>query len=237
MRGTHLARVFWIVVALSACALVLAWNVTGEVAASNGVNTFSQNLLKNFPTPPTWIDDATGGKPAIYLGQQINDPQGIWLMEFWNRGLSYVWSLDGTAPPPGRLAPGYVTPDAQPDGTLVGKSIPQGNPPGVGRWTRSASGLVITEEGRDYKTDVVALTADRASGQFPARDQGVVSCHSFQGWRRWPSHPPWSRRRLHPGANNRPDLLRCREGKPFGSPRSGRRCAPRSRGGRRRSGR
>jgi hypothetical protein len=118
-------------IAIAACALVLAWNVTGEVSASNGVNVFSQNLLGNFPSPPTWIDDATGGKPTIYLGQQITDPQGIWLMEFWNKGITYVWSLDGTAPPPGRQAPGYVTPDAQPDGTLVGKSIPQGNPPGV----------------------------------------------------------------------------------------------------------
>ena len=114
-----------------AAVLVIAWNVAGEVSASNGVNTFSQNLLRNFPTPPTWIDDATGGKPTIYLGQKITDPQGIWLMEFWNRGLTYVWSLDGTAPPPGRQAPGYVTPDAGPDGLLTGKSIPHGAPPGV----------------------------------------------------------------------------------------------------------
>jgi hypothetical protein len=116
---------------LAAVGLVLAWNVTGEVAASNGVNNFSQALLKNFPTPPTWIDQATGGKPAIYLGKKITDPQGIWLMEFWNKGLTYVWSLDGTAPPPGRRAPGYVTPDMSPNGTLTGKSIPIGNPPGV----------------------------------------------------------------------------------------------------------
>ena len=118
-------------IAIGAAALVLAWNVTGEISASNGVNNFSQNLLRNFPSPPTWIDDATGGKPTIYLGQKITDPQGIWLMEFWNKGLTYVWSLDGTAPSPGRHAPGYVTPDAQPDGTLTGKSIPTGNPPGV----------------------------------------------------------------------------------------------------------
>ena len=51
-------------------------------------------------------------------------------MEFWNRGLSYVWSLDGTAPPPGRQAPGYVTPDAGPDGLLTGKSIPTGSAAG-----------------------------------------------------------------------------------------------------------
>jgi hypothetical protein len=52
-------------------------------------------------------------------------------MEFWNRGLTYVWSLDGTAPPPGRRAPGFVTPDAGPDGRLTGKSIPTGAPAGV----------------------------------------------------------------------------------------------------------
>jgi hypothetical protein len=127
------ARRHWLGTGITvvAAVLVIAWNVAGEVSASNGVNNFSKNLLRNFPTPPTWIDDATGGKSTIYLGQKITDPQGIWLMEFWNRGLSYVWSLDGTAPPPGRQAPGYVTPDAGPDGLLTGKSIPTGAPPGV----------------------------------------------------------------------------------------------------------
>jgi len=88
-------------------------------------------LLGNFPKPATWIDDATGGKPAIYLGQRITDPQGIWMMEFWNRGLSYVWSLDGSAPGPGGRAPGVATPEEGPDGRLTGKSIPNGAPPGV----------------------------------------------------------------------------------------------------------
>jgi hypothetical protein len=131
LRGV--ARRRWAVTGITATAvgLLLAWNVAGEVSASNGVNVFSRNLLRNFPTPPTWIDDATGRKPTIYLGQKITDPQGIWLMEFWNRGLTYVWSLDGTAPPPGRRAPGFVTPDAGPDGLLTGKSIPTGAPAGV----------------------------------------------------------------------------------------------------------
>ncbi|MGE5273842.1 MAG: hypothetical protein ACM3QU_08815 [Verrucomicrobiota bacterium] len=118
-------------IAATAVALLLAWNVAGEISSSNGVNVFSRTLLSNFPSPPTWIDDATGGRPTIYLGQKITDPQGIWLMEFWNRGLSYVWSLDGTAPGPGGQAPGVVTPDAAPDGRLTGKSIPTGAPPGV----------------------------------------------------------------------------------------------------------
>ena len=114
-----------------AAGLVLSWNVAGQVSASNGVNVFSKTLLSNFPAPPTWIDDATGGKQAIYLGQRVTNPQGIWLMEFWNRGLSYVWTLDGTGPPPGTYAPGFVTPDVRPNGRLTGTSIPGGAPPGV----------------------------------------------------------------------------------------------------------
>ena len=54
-----------------------------------------------------WIDEATGGKPAVYIGQKIADPNGIWSMEFWNRNVRRVWSLDGTAPGPGPV----LTPD------------------------------------------------------------------------------------------------------------------------------
>ena len=70
-----------------AAALVLSWNLAGEISASNGTNNFSQTLRSNFPSPPNWLDKATGGKPTIYLGQRITDPQGIWLMEFWNQSL------------------------------------------------------------------------------------------------------------------------------------------------------
>jgi hypothetical protein len=118
-------------IAAGAAALVLAWGLTGEISASNGTNSFSQALLANFPSPPNWLDKATGQKPTIYLGQGITDPQGIWLMEFWNRALKYVWSLDATAPGPGTTPPGYLTPDTAPDGRLVGRTIEHGAPPGV----------------------------------------------------------------------------------------------------------
>ena len=118
-------------VAGTAAGLVLAWNLAGEISASNGTNNFSQVLLGNFPSPPNWLDKATGQRPTIYLGQRITDPQGIWLMEFWNRSLQYVWSLDATAPGPGTTPPGYLTPDIAPDGRLTGASIPTGAPAGV----------------------------------------------------------------------------------------------------------
>ena len=64
-----------------------------------------------------WVDEATGGKPAVYIGQKIADPNGIWSMEFWNRNVRRVWSLDGTAPGPGPV----LTPDLiATDGRLAG---------------------------------------------------------------------------------------------------------------------
>ena len=118
-------------VGVAAAALVLSWNLSGEISASNGTNNFSQVLLGNFPSPPNWLDKVTGRKPTIYLGQRITDPQGVWLMEFWNRSIQYVWSLDATAPGPGTTPPGYLTPDIAPDGRLTGRTIEHGAPPGV----------------------------------------------------------------------------------------------------------
>jgi hypothetical protein len=124
-------RISFSIVAVAA-ALVLAWNLSGEISASNGTNVFSRTLLANFADPPDWLDRATHGRPAIYLGQRIPaSANGVWLMEFWNRSLRYVWSLDGTAPGPGTYPPGFVTPDAGPDGRLTGRSIPTGAPAGV----------------------------------------------------------------------------------------------------------
>jgi hypothetical protein len=108
-------------------ALVVAWNLAGQISASNGVNVFSRAQLGGFPSPPNWLDRATHGQPTVYLGQRITDPEGIWLMEFWNRSLHHVWSLDGTAPGPGF----FLTPDLGPDGRLTGRAIPNGAPPGV----------------------------------------------------------------------------------------------------------
>jgi hypothetical protein len=102
------------VVAIAA-ALVLAWNVTGEVTASAGSRDTAERFLANYPDPPDWVDRATGRAPTMYLGQNITDANGIWLTEFWNRSIKYVWSLDGKAPGPGPTVTPNVLP---PDGVL-----------------------------------------------------------------------------------------------------------------------
>lgn len=88
-------------VLVTGALLVLAWNATGQYTASEGARASAAALMGNFPDPPNWVDRATGNQPTLYIGQTIRDANGVWLNEFWNRSIHYVWSLDGTAPPPG----------------------------------------------------------------------------------------------------------------------------------------
>jgi len=84
-----------------AATLVLAWTMTAELTAASASNSFSRDFIRNLPAPLDWVDRATGGKPVLYLGQKIADPNGLWSIEFWNRSIKHVYSLDGTAPGPG----------------------------------------------------------------------------------------------------------------------------------------
>jgi len=107
----------WVLAATSTAAvLVLAWGLTGQIAAANYSNDASQSLIKNYPRPLTWLDQKTHGKPTLYLGQHLNSGTdlGVWLTEFWNRSLKYVWSVDGSAPGPGPTQ----TPNTHADGRL-----------------------------------------------------------------------------------------------------------------------
>ncbi|MFN2469292.1 MAG: hypothetical protein ABR521_14330 [Gaiellaceae bacterium] len=88
-------------VATLAAGLVLAWSLAGQISASNASNAFSDQFLRGFPRQTDWVDRATKGAPTLYLGQNLEDPNGLWSLEFWNRSIRYVWSLDGTAPGPG----------------------------------------------------------------------------------------------------------------------------------------
>ncbi len=94
----------------AAAALTLAWSLTGAIVGARAANSFSDDLRRNLPKPLDWVDRATGRQPTLYLGQQIADPNGVLSLEFWNRGIDKVWSIDGTAPEVGpTLTPDVVT--------------------------------------------------------------------------------------------------------------------------------
>jgi len=97
-------------------AATLAWTTTTEVYAAHGESLFAERLYGTLPKPANWLDRATDTRPVVFLGRAVADPNPIHLLEFWNRSVKGVWSLDGSAPGPGAT----VTPDLQsPDGTLT----------------------------------------------------------------------------------------------------------------------
>ncbi|HUF01393.1 MAG TPA: hypothetical protein VMN35_03120 [Gaiellaceae bacterium] len=104
-------------VAATAGVAVLAWSLTTEVYAAAAENDLSQRIARNLTEPYDWVERATGGGAVVVLGQQISDPTGIQLTEFFNPSIRKMWSLDGTA----RLVGGPIlTPDLEAtDGTLT----------------------------------------------------------------------------------------------------------------------
>jgi hypothetical protein len=85
---------------LTAC-LTLAWMMTSEISTTVGVDHFANQLRGHLPAQLNWVDLASHDQPVTYLGQEIKDPNGVWLTEFWNRSIKHVDSLDGSAPGPG----------------------------------------------------------------------------------------------------------------------------------------
>jgi hypothetical protein len=130
-----------------AALLVLAWTLAGQISAANYSNNEAQALVSNYPRPLDWLDKLTHGKPTMYLGQNLNSGTdlGVWLTEFWNRSLRYVWSVDGSAPGPGPTqtpntkADGRLYPVADVDYVLAERGIVLdgqvvGHPQQTGRW-------------------------------------------------------------------------------------------------------
>ena len=96
--------------------MTLTWTTTAEVYAAHGESLFAKRLYGTLPKPANWLDRQTGTRPVIFLGHSVTDPNPVHLLEFWNRAVTGVWSLDGTA-----LSPDVtLTPNLErPDGTLT----------------------------------------------------------------------------------------------------------------------
>jgi hypothetical protein len=104
-------------VAVAAVAVGGAWMLTSQIATTSGEIRFANRFRAHLPPHLDWVDRATHGRPTTYLGQEIVDPNGLWLTEWWNRSIEHVDSLDGTAPGPG---PTYMPNLLRPNGLLSG---------------------------------------------------------------------------------------------------------------------
>jgi len=105
LRDRRATRIVLVLTAAAAFAMMVA----GEVTSSRGSAITSKTYAQNLPQPLDWVDQAAGGRGVTFVGQDISsgDALGLNLMEFWNRDVRNIWSLDGTAPGPGPT----LTPD------------------------------------------------------------------------------------------------------------------------------
>ena len=99
---------------------IVAWNLTGEIAAAAGTNEYASARVPSLGRPFSWVDDVTGGRPTLYLGQGVSDQTSEWLLEFWNRSITGVSSLDGTIKGPGPAGGPNITGN----GTLYWSATP-----------------------------------------------------------------------------------------------------------------
>jgi hypothetical protein len=92
---------------------ILAWSVTGEIAAAAGTASIARDTQNALSHPFTWVDSSTQGKPTLYLAQGVADPTNEWLLEFWNRSITGVSSLDSTIGGPGPAGAPNITTTGQ----------------------------------------------------------------------------------------------------------------------------
>jgi hypothetical protein len=89
--------------------VVVAWNLTGEITSASSSNSFARDFRGVLPTPPDWIDSATGRARTMFIGQGLGGSAAFWSLEFWNQSIGDVWSVDGSAPGPGATTtPNYL---------------------------------------------------------------------------------------------------------------------------------
>jgi hypothetical protein len=90
-----------VLVAGVAAAGVVGWSLTGEIAAATGTKSIAASAATTLKHPFGWVDTATHLRPTLYLGQNEVDQNAEWLLEFWNRSIARVSSLDGSLDGPG----------------------------------------------------------------------------------------------------------------------------------------
>ncbi|MEP6813788.1 MAG: hypothetical protein ABI990_12420, partial [Actinomycetota bacterium] len=99
---------------------ILAWNVTGEISAAAGNVSIAREEGAILRHPFTWVDDGSHLKPTLYLGQGVADQRSEWLLEFWNRSIVTVNSLDSSIGGPGPSG----TPNIAADGRIYWSLTP-----------------------------------------------------------------------------------------------------------------
>ena len=85
------------VVFVAAAVVVVGWSLSGEVNASNKSVAIARPLIASQARPLNWIDRATNGEPAAYVGQANLRAPEILSLAFWNQSIDRMVTLGGEA--------------------------------------------------------------------------------------------------------------------------------------------
>jgi hypothetical protein len=146
-------------VALLAVLVGGGWMLTSEIQSTRGFDNASNRMRAEVAPQLNWVDAATHGAKATFLGQAMIDPNSELVTEFWNRSIDHVDSLDGTASGPGPTGtPSLVSPDGRLGGTTTDPYVLAGygvvlQAPIVTEWTAGPDGPMILYDvkGRPWK--------------------------------------------------------------------------------------
>jgi hypothetical protein len=88
-------------IAAAAGIAVVSWSLAGELGAAAATASTSNLAAATLRHPFSWVDTATRRRPTVYFGAGETDPNAENMLEFWNRSITRVSSLDGTVGGPG----------------------------------------------------------------------------------------------------------------------------------------
>jgi hypothetical protein len=118
LRGRALVAT---VVTTAAAVGVVGWNLTGEIAAAAGTNSIAHDAATTLGRPYSWVDEHNHRRPTLYMGEAEIDQNPEWLLEFWNRSVARISSLDGSV-----LGPGFSgSPNILRNGALYWTNTPE----------------------------------------------------------------------------------------------------------------
>jgi hypothetical protein len=152
---------------ISATAIaVIAWNLTGEVASANSSNSFAKTIVA-LPSPPDWIDRATGRERTLFVGQGLGNSNQFWSIEFWNQAIQDVWTVDGSSP---GLGPTWTPNFGGVDGEVSGPRIDD-------RWGIASGNITLAGRPKELAGGLQLYALDH-----PIRITSFTSNVSPDGW-------------------------------------------------------
>ena len=73
---------------------VLGWALVAGFFATDAAVAWTRDATRTLPRPLDWVDRATDGGRAVYVGQSVTRPMDLMYLGFWNPSVAGLFTLD-----------------------------------------------------------------------------------------------------------------------------------------------